>query len=368
MLKKIRKFVDEQSTLEEKVFAFILITGTVIVFCSAVVTLFEELSIYAALGSVLGSCFFIFLLVLNFKFKKQKLARLLLCYFMNCILIPVLFFACGGIDSGMILYALAALFVIIPTLNGKARLVCFCVSLITHICTIGVSYNFIDGTKAKTKMSTIFLAKLSIEDRIIDLIASLSLVSVFLCVTTALILKAYQREREKKEDLLARLDMLARKDELTGLYNRRELFRKLEQTELFAENAYCLVMLDIDHFKSINDTYGHVFGDTVLRTISAELIDRFRRENGELAARYGGEEFVLLLKNNGTDKVAERIDGLRKTIGNMKWEEAPKLSVTISGGIVKCHDYTQISAMLSGADKLLYSAKEGGRNRICHKL
>ena len=180
--------------------------------------------------------------------------------------------------------------------------------------------------------------------------------------------QAYQREREKKEDLLARLDMLARKDELTGLYNRRELFRKLEQTELFAENAYCLVMLDIDHFKSINDTYGHVFGDTVLRTISAELIDRFRRENGELAARYGGEEFVLLLKNNGTDKVAERIDGLRKTIGNMKWEEAPKLSVTISGGIVKCHDYTQISAMLSGADKLLYSAKEGGRNRICHKL
>jgi diguanylate cyclase (GGDEF)-like protein len=276
---------------------------------------------------------------------------------------PITFFSCGGIDSGMPLYLLAGLFIIIPSLEGIARVVCLLISLITDIAMVGFSYNMMDGNKAKTQFPKEILAKLTLEDRIVDMVASLTLVALFLCVTTLLILNAYKREREKSNILYEKVNELSRRDELTGLYNRRVLFRKFDNIEFYEESKYHVAMLDIDFFKKINDKYGHLFGDDVLRKIAKEM--REFCDEGEYAARYGGEEFVLVFKSDSEEGAYKRIEDFRKKIESIKWEEDAELSITLSGGLVACKDYDDITPVLSTADKMLYTAKKSGRNRIC---
>lgn len=355
----------ERKTLEERVFAVTLLVGFAIIIISTLVTVIEKLSLLASVFSLSGAVIFLIIMIINYKWKKEMLARLLLCYFMNCCVIPVTFFSCGGIDSGMPLYMLAGLFVIIPTLKGTKRIVCFVISLICHICTIGISYNFMEGNRAKTHFKNNILAKLTLENRMIDMITSVLLVALFICATTYLILEAYQKERENKEILMERLDDLAKKDELTGLFNRRELFRHFDAVGLFSERKYYVVMFDIDHFKSINDTYGHIFGDHALRIISNELSSICDEAENEIAARFGGEEFVLLLRAKDEDEAYKRVEDLRERIAALKWEEYPDLSITISGGVIDCYGYDKLNSMLSEVDKLLYEAKQTGRNRIC---
>lgn len=365
MAEKIKKLLGENKTLEERIFTVILVVGFAIVVVSTVVTLIEKLSVFASVSTAMAAVFLLFIMIINYGLKKEKAARIMLCYLMNCFILPATFFSCGGIDSGMPLYILAGLFMIVPTLKGRSRIICFCISLLCHLCTIGISYNMMEGSKALTHFNTNILAKLSLEDRVIDMLASVTLVSLFICMTTYLILSAYQKERENKEQLLERLDDLSRKDELTGLFNRRELFHHFETVGLFSERKYYVAMFDIDHFKSINDTYGHIFGDTALRRISGELNSIVNPLENEIAARYGGEEFVLLLRAKDDEEAYKRVEKVRLQIEKLKWEEYPDLTITISGGIINCYGYTQLTKMLSKADELLYEAKHTGRNRIC---
>ena len=364
MAEKIKKLLGEDKSLEERIFTVILFSALAIVLISTIVTMIEKLSIFASLFTLIAAVILVFVMIINFVWKKEKLARIMLCYVTNCLVLPITFFSCGGIDSGMPLYFLAGLFLIIPTLKGTERIVCFAISLIVHICTIGISYNFMEGNKARTQFDHGFLAKLELEYRIIDMIASVAIVSFFVCATTYLILSEYQKERRKKEILLEKLDDLSKKDELTGLYNRRELFRHFEMVGLFSERKYYIAMFDVDHFKNINDTYGHLFGDMALKDISTALNASINPSENEIAARYGGEEFVLLIRAKDDDEAFERVESIRRKIERLKWNDYPNLSITISGGIISCFEHEKLNTMLSQADELLYKAKHSGRNCI----
>ena len=360
----LKSLVAKQETLEDKIFSLTLIVGTLVVLVSTIVTYMEELSDFATVCSALNAIFFIGLIVLTYIAEKTDLARILLCYFLNCFLLPVTFFSCGGIDSGMPLYLLAGLFVIVPVLRGRQRLICFIISLVMHISMIGISYNFMEGTKARHKINSDILATLSLEDRIVDMTASIILVAICLFAVTSVILTSYQQERENKEKLLTKLDTLSRMDELTGLYNRRELFHYLDETELFQTRRYYVAMIDIDHFKRVNDTYGHIFGDLVLRKVAEQMNQSVSSEEGEIASRYGGEEFVLMLRKESYDAAYQEVEELRKKIEALAWEEEPEFTVTISGGVSECAKYENVTQMLGAVDKLLYEAKQGGRNQI----
>ena len=366
MIEKLKKAFAEDRDLEDRIFNVILDMGVVIVTLSAIVTCFENLSVFATVTSLIGAFLFLLTFFTNYHLGKQKLARLMLCYLANCFLIPVVFFTCGGIDSGMPLYIIGGLFLIMPTLKGRERNICLIISLLVHICTVGFSYCFMENNKAAYDFGdTNILAKLTLEARIIDMIASVVLVSVFICITTGLILAAYRRERDNKEKLLKRLDDLSRKDELTGLYNRRELFWHLDTMERFWQKGYYIAMFDIDHFKKINDTYGHLFGDQALRVIAAKLNELVEGKQDEIAARYGGEEFVVLLRAEDDETAFAKTDGVRKQIEELSWEGYEDLTITISGGLLSCSGYTQIETMMSDVDVKLYEAKHSGRNRIC---
>jgi diguanylate cyclase (GGDEF)-like protein len=168
--------------------------------------------------------------------------------------------------------------------------------------------------------------------------------------------------------LFAEVQRLATTDSLTGLLNRRQLFalasRDLAQARR-RSSPLAAAMIDIDHFKGINDRYGHGVGDQVIRAVA----DRVRHavRGTELIGRYGGEEFAVIMPeiSTGAHIVGERI---RAAIAGSPIEtDAGPLPVTASVGIAVCEpadDVPDPDALLARADRALYDAKEAGRNRV----
>ena len=179
------------------------------------------------------------------------------------------------------------------------------------------------------------------------------------------------RERTQElEEVNERLNELSLTDELTGLKNRRFLDRILHQEVERArrnERPLAVALLDIDHFKPVNDTYGHQVGDECLRLVG-EIIHSGLRWPSDTGTRYGGEEFAIVFPDTdaeGALAVVERIrQRIRETV--IEWEGVT-LQLTVSGGIrARIIDETVTAdEMLRGADEALYNAKESGRDRTC---
>ncbi len=151
-------------------------------------------------------------------------------------------------------------------------------------------------------------------------------------------------------------------DPLTGLYNRRALEHALAEAQS-AGSAYAIAILDVDHFKRINDRFSHLVGDEVLRQIAAILSGLIRKS--ELLARFGGEEFVLLMPDVGSADAVILCERLRSAVEAWSWvEQNTQLQVTISIGIASTDGTDEPTAILAAADALLYQAKANGRNRV----
>lgn len=173
------------------------------------------------------------------------------------------------------------------------------------------------------------------------------------------------------EELLQKnliLEELAIRDDLTGLHNRRHLNTILQQEfircERYDTDLSCM-MLDLDHFKNINDTYGHDFGDVVLSSFGKRLASKIRLT--DYAFRFGGEEFMVLLPHTdiyGAEKMAWKICKSNEKEGFTAANH--KITVTISIGLASFHQHhpSDRKDLLVMADKALYAAKENGRNRV----
>ena len=193
-----------------------------------------------------------------------------------------------------------------------------------------------------------------------------------LCLLTLVVflIYAYLMHRHligKIEEAQQALKEISITDELTGLKNRRFLMSRLQ--EEFARSRrhgslLGILMLDIDHFKNVNDTFGHPFGDKVLKNV-AQIISGLVRDY-DVAGRYGGEEFLVVVAettNEGLSSLAERI---RRDIETMVTEDQrASMRVTISIGISLLADNDNIETLLKKADDALYQAKKEGRNRTC---
>lgn len=152
-------------------------------------------------------------------------------------------------------------------------------------------------------------------------------------------------------------------DALTGLYNHRHFAERLQkETELctYMHKEMCLIMLDVDNFKSYNDNFGHPAGDQVLRTMAKIFTQSTRTK--DIVARYGGEEFALILPNTGLPEAVELAESIRQNIENTAF---PHRAVTASLGIANYPEHsTNAQELLGLADKALYFAKSTGRNRV----
>ncbi len=158
-------------------------------------------------------------------------------------------------------------------------------------------------------------------------------------------------------------------DSLTGIPNRRWLdyaFQR-ERQQCDEKNVpLCLIMLDVDHFKAYNDTYGHIAGDSVLQFTALQLRKHLRPHDS--IARFGGEEFVVLLPNTTLPEAYEVAERLRECLADLK--ELPNTQpslpcITISLGVAVLSKQDVLASLLEKADKALYQAKQQGRNQVC---
>lgn len=155
-------------------------------------------------------------------------------------------------------------------------------------------------------------------------------------------------------------------DSLTGLLNHSSILKQLAIQVEQAQNsglALSFVMIDIDHFKNINDSYGHPIGDVVIKKLATLLLSRLRSQDS--VGRYGGEEFALILPTAGIDEATKIVNNLRKQVEQLAFKtESSDFFVTISAGIACLNKGDNSQAMVNQADVALYEAKKRGRNQV----
>ena len=184
--------------------------------------------------------------------------------------------------------------------------------------------------------------------------------------------KILEAALENMEQLKKYHESMSMLDELTGLFNRRYFYRQMEAA-LARSKRYrqplCLLILDLDYFKAINDTYGHGFGDIVLKDVAQSLREEIRES--DILVRFGGEEFVIAFTDINSKKGKLFAERIRKRIASLSWKiQGQEVKITVSIG-VHClveqaleQDNFDIDALLNYADQALYAAKAGGRNRV----
>lgn len=180
----------------------------------------------------------------------------------------------------------------------------------------------------------------------------------------ALLREAYREKNRELRRAMVRIEELAVTDELTGLHNRRYLLSSLEKRRALANREglpFVLALIDIDHFKQINDQHGHCIGDQVLIEL-AELLRGAVREV-DLTARYGGEEFVLMLSGLTLRTAEHALNRIRMVVMNQRFSEAA-LPLTVSVGVTQYYPGEEGDELINRADRFLYEAKRGGRNRV----
>ncbi|MDF2723474.1 MAG: diguanylate cyclase [Paenibacillus sp.] len=181
---------------------------------------------------------------------------------------------------------------------------------------------------------------------------------IFSCLLVWIV-KDLHEEFAQKAELLNHI----RKDPLTQLYNRRA-FKHYYNYYIYEKDvkALAIAFLDIDHFKKVNDNYGHIFGDMVLQRVSKLILDHVRRE--DIVARYGGEEFVIIFPDCRPGDPVTIVEKIRQIIETEAFQQDDvAIKITLSAGVAYTPNIIP-RLLLKAADEALYKAKNNGRNRV----
>lgn len=189
-------------------------------------------------------------------------------------------------------------------------------------------------------------------------------------ISVSILAFAYEYSRQdwqrESDQLNTMLEKLSRTDDLTGLINRRDMNdRMTEEVARFKQNhrPFCLISCDLDHFKRINDQYGHDCGDAVLKAISKTLKDNIKEQ--DKVCRWGGEEFLIILPETKLDKAHNTAERLRSIVEATTIDyHNIKIQITISLGVAEYDGTETLLQCIKTSDRRLYRSKETGRNRV----
>ena len=196
----------------------------------------------------------------------------------------------------------------------------------------------------------------------LDTLFSFIIAFIGIMVAVAIVIIQFERQAKQLSEMGEELTLAVNTDPLTEIRNRRYLMQYLEkQTAQMGDEKHCAVLIDLDLFKSVNDTYGHVFGDKVLKQF-ADTVKKNLGEN-DLIARFGGEEFMILFGTDNEKEIITTMDTISKEYAIFSEKEKGK-EFTFSAGAAIYGKNSSITDIFTTADKRLYEAKAAGRNMI----
>lgn len=298
--------------------------------------------------------------------SKEKYLSIYISLFSEILFYAAMATLMLGWDWGFMLYTVGLIplaFYLSYTLPGMERRV-----LIPVLTSLGVTVCYIGVDIAARHMEPLYSEDIPVW--IISVLHYFNTVLIFVMLIFfsllfALEVRYMQRLLERKND---RLEEIAYYDPLTKLLNRRSMDKYLNTTFNMAtqEQPFCLMMVDIDDFKKVNDTYGHDFGDQVLKSVSAMISHRVRET--DYVCRWGGEEFLVLLKT-GLQYAGQIAEDIRSNVEKTQIsDDTVQIHVSITIGIAQYQDDTTIHALINEADEKLYYGKKHGKNQVVAEL
>ncbi|MEG0978687.1 MAG: GGDEF domain-containing protein [Oscillospiraceae bacterium] len=313
----------------------------------------------AGMPGILCSIATIMLFLLAFIFaqltKRYDGAIFIAIYGLNFAIFPALYFTTGGVHSGMPIYFVVGVVFTVLMMHGKLMLITLGLETICYFSLFYYGYNY--------PALVVELGNLASHR---DIALDFFIVSLCMATLVKILSLYYEKEQKHTNELLLKLEEMSVKDPLTGAYNRRFLLKYLESgmdRNITKNTPVSIIMYDIDKFKLLNDDYGHLTGDEVIRKLSAIFLESCR--NYDIVARYGGEEFLLVLPGAGEETAYRRAEQIRKRVESTKFSDVIQRPVTISGGVASFEKTMQTTEdFIAVADQYLYLAKESGRNKI----
>lgn len=265
--------------------------------------------------------------------------------FITFVYIPFLYFQTAGYDGTALLFAPLGLFLLGTVFTGKPRTLAVSLNIITYLICIMVSHLYPQTVVPHSGPSAL----------LIDLLVAAVLSFTGLSILAVYISAAFEDNRQALIELSLR-------DSLTGVYNRRFMSDYLHAALTACRqegNSFRLLMLDIDNFKSINDTFGHGFGDQVLLACVDAMQGALR--TGDIVVRQGGEEFVVILLPEHSSAAIPIADSICQTISTLQFPNAAE--VTVSIGIAESQPTDTVDTLLDRVDRCMYYAKQAGGNQ-----
>lgn len=292
----------------------------------------------------------------NYFNNHHDLITIFTFVFMNFIILPLMFFTGGGINCGIPGYFALGIAFSLFLIKGILGIIVAILSACWFIFVIGFSYfnpHFV--IPLPSELASFF-----------SISSNVALVSIAIGFISKSIFRQYYKEKENVKKLTQQLEDMSFKDPLTTTYNRRFMIEYLQsemKISLEKGTGLSIVMIDIDNFKRLNDTYGHIIGDEVLINLSALLKNACR--DGDIVSRYGGEEFLLVFPGADKQTAINRAEEIREKVYNATLSNEVLERVSISLGVGNYRYGMSYERFIEVADTNLYKAKNSGRNRIC---
>lgn len=334
------------SELRDKLFIVLAITGCI----SNIAGFTANAAIFGFTPQTLfcAACALIIIAssLVGFLTGRTYVATIIILLVLGFVEFPILYISYGASTA---VYMLVAEIGIITFMKPVHRVVMGAAVFVADIAAFVVRSRFPQLNMANDNME-------------LDTLFSFIIAFIGIMVAVAIVIVQFERQAKQLSEMGEELTLAVNTDPLTEIRNRRYLMQYLEkQTAQMGDEKHCAVLIDLDLFKSVNDTYGHVFGDKVLKQF-ADTVKKNLGEN-DLIARFGGEEFMILFGTDNEEEIITTMDTISKEYAIFSEKEKGK-KFTFSAGGALYGKNSSITDIFTTADKRLYEAKAAGRNMI----
>lgn len=334
------------SELRDKLFIVLAITGCI----SNIAGFTANAAIFGFTPQTLfcAACALIIIAssLVGFLTGRTYVATIIILLVLGFVEFPILYISYGASTA---VYMLVAEIGIITFMKPVHRVVMGAAVFVADIAAFVVRSRFPQLNMANDNME-------------LDTLFSFIIAFIGIMVAVAIVIVQFERQAKQLSEMGEELTLAVNTDPLTEIRNRRYLMQYLEkQTAQMGDEKHCAVLIDLDLFKSVNDTYGHVFGDKVLKQF-ADTVKKNLGEN-DLIARFGGEEFMILFGTDNEEEIITTMDTISKEDAIFSEKEKGK-EFTFSAGGALYGKNSSITDIFTTADKRLYEAKAAGRNMI----